>query len=175
MLTELSTAWWRVCSRPSAGTFRQMASGKSHVKTFVGVLVAAMLGGGLSWVAHWLLRDARMEFMGLASVWVKSGTPAPVATWVVLVPLGVVYGFYSFQIVLFLFARILGGKGEVDPILRTRKGRGLGVACSRCTSSSAVVERRSVWAVGAVGNAQRFPSRCGRAVRFARPQRRQLP
>ena len=64
---------------------------------------------------------------------------------------------------------------EVDPILRTRKGRGLGVACSRCTSSLAVVERRSVWAVGAVENAQRFPSRCGRAVRFARPQRRQLP
>ena len=38
---------------------------------------------------------------------------------------------------------------EVDPILRTGKGRGLGVACSRCTSSTAVVERRSVWAVGA--------------------------
>jgi hypothetical protein len=29
-----------------------------------------------------------------------------------LVPLGVVYGFYSFQIVLFLFARMLGGKGS---------------------------------------------------------------
>ena len=71
--------------------------------------------------------------------------------------------------------RLPDGWTEVDPILRTRKGRGLGVACSRCTSSSAVVERRSVWAVGAVGNAQRFPSRCGRAVRFARPQRRQLP
>jgi hypothetical protein len=51
-----------------------------------------------------------MEFMGLASVWVKSGTPAPVADWVLLVPLGVVYGFYTFQIVLFLFARVLGGK-----------------------------------------------------------------
>jgi hypothetical protein len=53
-----------------------------------------------------------MEFMGLASVWVKSGTPAPVADWVLLVPLGVVYGFYTFQIVLFLFARVLGGKGS---------------------------------------------------------------
>jgi hypothetical protein len=89
-----------------------MASGKSHVKTFVGVLVAAIGGVGLSWVAHWLLRDPRMEFMGLASVWVKSGTPAPVTSWVVLVPLGVVYGFYTFQIVLFLFARVLGGRGS---------------------------------------------------------------
>jgi hypothetical protein len=50
--------------------------------------------------------------MGLASFWVKSGTPAPVGSWVVVVPLGVVYGFYSFQIVLFLFARLLGGKGS---------------------------------------------------------------
>jgi hypothetical protein len=111
MLAELTTAWWRVCSRPSTDTFRQAASGTSHVKTFAGVLVAAILGVGLSWVAHWFLGDAQAEFMGLASVWVKSGTPAPVANWVLLVPLGVVYGFYTFQIVLFLFARILGGKG----------------------------------------------------------------
>ncbi len=112
MLAELTTAWWRVCSRPSTDTFRQAASGTSHVKAFAGVLVAAILGVGLSWVAHWLLGDPQAEFMGLASVWVKSGTPAPVANWVLLVPLGVVYGFYTFQIVLFLFARILGGKGS---------------------------------------------------------------
>jgi RHS repeat-associated protein len=68
---------------------------------------------------------------------------------------------------------------EVDPILRTKTGRVLGVACSVThpdgTPVVAVVERLSVWAVGAVGNAQRFPSRCGRAIRFARPQWRQLP
>lgn len=112
MLAELTTGWWRVCSRPSTDTFAQAAAGRSHVKTFVGVLLAAIVGVGLSWVAHWLLRDPRMAFMGLASVWVKSGTPAPVATWALLVPLGVVYGFYTFQIVLFLFARMLGGKGS---------------------------------------------------------------
>jgi Xaa-Pro aminopeptidase len=59
---------------------------------------------------------------------------------------------------------------EVDPILWTKKWLGLGVACSDCATS--VPQTR---AVGAVENAQRFPSRCGRAVRFARPQRRQLP
>ena len=68
---------------------------------------------------------------------------------------------------------------EVDPILRTRKGWVLGVACSVTHPDStpvvAVVERPSVWAVGAVGNAKRFPSSCGRAIRSARPQLRQLP
>jgi hypothetical protein len=112
VLAELTKAWWRVCSRPSTDTFRQAANGQSHVKTFAGVLVAAIFGAGLSWVAHRLLHDPRVEFMGLASAWVKTGTPAPVADWVVLVPLGVIYGFYTFQIVLFLFARILGGKGS---------------------------------------------------------------
>jgi len=112
MLAGLTAAWWRVCSGPSTDAFRKAADGQSHVKAFAGVLVAAIFGVGLSWVAHWLLRGPRVEFMGLASVWVKSGTPAPVASWVLLVPLGVVYGFYTFQIVLFLFARILGGKGS---------------------------------------------------------------
>jgi hypothetical protein len=112
MVAQLATAWWRVCSRPSTGAFRQAASGQSHVKTFVGVLVAAIFGVGLSWVVHWLLRDSRAEFIGLASMWVRSGSQAPVASWIVLVPLGVVYGFYTFQIVLVLFARLLGGKGS---------------------------------------------------------------
>lgn len=49
---------------------------------------------------------------GLASVWVKSGTPAPIGSRLIVVPLGVVYGFYSFEIVLFLFARMLGGRGS---------------------------------------------------------------
>ncbi len=112
MLIELITAWWRVCSRPSADAFRRAAGGQSHLKTLAGVLVAAIIGVGLSWVTHWLLHDPQVEFMGLASVWIRSGTRAPVANWVLLVPLGVVYGFYTFQIVLFLFARILGGKGS---------------------------------------------------------------
>ena len=111
MLPGLATAWWYASSRPSTDTFRRAISGKGHIKTLAGVLVGAVLGVGLSWVTHRLLHDPGDDFMGLASVWVKSGTPAPVSNWVVLVPLGVVYGFYSFQIVLFLFARLLGGKG----------------------------------------------------------------
>jgi hypothetical protein len=114
MLAELTTASWRVCSRPSTDTFRKAAGGRSHIKALLGILLAAILGALLSWVTHVLLRDPRSEFMGLASVWVKGGTPAPVGSWVLLVPLGVVYGFYSFQIVLFLFARMLGGKGSFE-------------------------------------------------------------
>jgi hypothetical protein len=112
MPTELTTAWWHVSTRPSADAFRNAISGKSHLKTFTGVLFAAILGVGLSWITHRLLHDPDQEFMGLASIWVKSGTPAPWGSWLILVPLGVIYGFYSFEIVLFLFARILGGKGS---------------------------------------------------------------
>jgi hypothetical protein len=50
--------------------------------------------------------------MGLAAVWVERGTPAPFGGWTIVVPLGVVYGFYTFEIVLFFFARLLGGKGS---------------------------------------------------------------
>jgi hypothetical protein len=48
MLAELTTGWWRVCSRPSTNTFRLAAGAQSHVKTFAGVLVGAILGVGLS-------------------------------------------------------------------------------------------------------------------------------
>lgn len=112
MPVGLVAAWWHASTRPSTDTFRRAIDGESHLKTLGGVLVAAVLGVGLSWVTHQVLHDARREFMGLASVWVRSGTPAPLGTWVVVVPLGVVYGFYTFEIVLFLFARLLGGKGS---------------------------------------------------------------
>jgi hypothetical protein len=112
MLATLARAWWHASTRPTTDTFRQAISGKSHVKTLAGVLLAAVLGLACSWVVHCLLQGPRREFMGLASVWVRSGTPAPVATWTVVVPVGVVYGFYSFEIVLFIFARLLGGKGS---------------------------------------------------------------
>ena len=51
---------------------------------------------------------------------------------------------------------------------RTHRPRQRGHLQSREPWSGSVMhssERPSVWAVGAVGNAQRFPSRCGRAVR----------
>ena len=50
--------------------------------------------------------------MGLASIWVRSGTPPPFATWPIVVAGGVIVGFYDFEIVLFIFARLLGGKGS---------------------------------------------------------------
>lgn len=50
--------------------------------------------------------------MGLASVWVAAGSRPPFSSWTVIVPLGVILGFYDFQIVLFIFARLLGGKGS---------------------------------------------------------------
>ena len=112
MLATLARAWWHASTRPTADTFRRAIDGQGHLKTLGGVLVAAVLGVGCSWVAHRLLQDPQSEFMGLASMWVRSGMPAPVATWAVLVPVGVVYGFYSFEIVLFIFARLLGGKGS---------------------------------------------------------------
>ncbi len=112
MLPGLAAAWWRASTRPSTETFSHAVTGKSHVKTLAGVLAGAVLGVGLSWVTHRLLQEPGQDFMGLASVWVKRGTTAPVGSWALVVPLGVVYGFYTFQIVLFLFARLLGGKGS---------------------------------------------------------------
>jgi len=111
MLAVLAGACWRACARPSTATFRDTLAGQSHVKTLTGVLLAAVLGVGCSWLVHLALQGSRQEFMGLASVWVRTGTPAPVANWAAVVAAGVVYGFYSFEIVLFIFARLLGGKG----------------------------------------------------------------
>jgi len=50
--------------------------------------------------------------MGLASIWVRSGTSPPIGSWAAIVPLGVIVGFYDFEIVLFIVARLLGGKGS---------------------------------------------------------------
>jgi hypothetical protein len=61
---------------------------------------------------------------------------------------------------------------EVDPILRTRKGLGLGVACSGCRSFDPLTR-----AVVAVGVGVRLPAskELVGARPFARPQLRQLP
>jgi hypothetical protein len=112
MIMDLASGWWNGFTRPWTPTFRNAISARSHVKTLLGVVAGAVLGAGASWLIHRLVGSREQDFMGLASVWVKSGTPAPFATWAVVVPLGVVYGFYSFEIVLFIFARLLGGKGS---------------------------------------------------------------
>jgi hypothetical protein len=78
----------------------------------VGVAIGALIGLLLSWLTYLLVGPPHQQFMGLASIWVKSGTPPPIGTWAVIVPCGVLYGFYTFQIVLFIVARLLGGKGS---------------------------------------------------------------
>ncbi|HLF35567.1 MAG TPA: hypothetical protein VI583_15090 [Cyclobacteriaceae bacterium] len=50
--------------------------------------------------------------MGIASMWVEKGTPPPFKSWTIIAPLGIIVGFYDFEIVLFIIARILGGKGS---------------------------------------------------------------
>jgi hypothetical protein len=50
--------------------------------------------------------------MGIASVWVAAGTQPPFGSWTVIALAGVILGFIDFEIVLFIFARLLGGKGS---------------------------------------------------------------
>lgn len=42
----------------------------------------------------------------------ETGTQPPFGSWSLIVPLGVIVGFYDFQIVLFIFAWLLRGKGS---------------------------------------------------------------
>jgi hypothetical protein len=112
MIISLATAWWKVFTRPWTSTFQDVISGKSHTKTFVGVVLGVLLGLGLSWLTYQLAGPSQQEFMGLASIWVKNGMPPPVGTWAIIVPCAAVYGFYTFEIVLFIVARLLGGKGS---------------------------------------------------------------
>jgi hypothetical protein len=112
MMISLASSWWNVITRPWTPTFEGAISGKSHLKTFAGVVLGAGLGLGLSWLIHQLVGPPQQDFMGLASIWVKSGTPPPISTWALIVPGGVVWGFYNFEIVLFIVARLLGGKGS---------------------------------------------------------------
>ncbi len=112
MIRDLVISWWRVCRRPWAPVFARELGGKSNVKTFVGVALGALLGLLVSWVLHQLAGKSHGEFMGLASMWLKSGTPPPLLSWTFLVPCGVIIGFYDFEIILFIVARLLGGKGS---------------------------------------------------------------
>jgi hypothetical protein len=111
MIVSLATSWWNAFTRPWTPTFQGAISGTSHLKTFVGVVLGAVLGLGLSWLTHQLVNPPQQDFMGLASIWVKSSTPPPIGTWAVIVAGGVVWGFYNFEIVLFIAARLLGGRG----------------------------------------------------------------
>jgi len=112
MIAEIATSWWSVVRRPWAATFDCELRGKSKMKTFAGVSAAALLGLILSWTLHQTIGSSRDTFMGLASIWLKAGTPPPFGTWALLVPCGVIIGFYDFELALFIVARLLGGKGS---------------------------------------------------------------
>lgn len=112
MVKCLLTSWWRAVLRPWTSTFSNELRGKSHTKTFAGVSIAALLGVLLSWSLQQTAGQSRGPFMGLASIWLKSGTPPPFWSWEILVPCGVIVGFYDFEIILFIVARLLGGKGS---------------------------------------------------------------
>lgn len=106
------SSWLHVLTRPYTPVFRDELARKSNLRTLIHVAVAAVLGIGLSWLAHLLFGRPAREFMGLASVWVPAGTQPPFSSWAAVVPAGVILGFYDFQIVLFIFARLLGGRGS---------------------------------------------------------------
>jgi len=112
MVKSLVASWWNVVLRPWAANFCSELGGKSNAKTFAGVSIAAMLGTLLSWSLHQTIAQSRGPFMGLASIWLKSGTPPPFGSWEILVPCGVIVGFYDFEIALFIVARLFGGTGS---------------------------------------------------------------
>jgi len=112
MVKSLATSWCNAVLRPWTSTFCGELGGKSNAKTFVGVSIAAFLGTLLSWSLHHTIGQSRCPFMGLASIWLKSGTPPPFSSWETLVPCGVIVGFYDFEVALFIVARLFGGKGS---------------------------------------------------------------
>jgi len=108
----LFISWWKAFLHPWTPTFRDALDHKSNLRTWVGVAAGALLGFSLSWLAHLLSGQPPQAYMGIASIWVAAGTPPPFSSWVVIALLGVILGYFDFEIVLFIFARLLGGKGS---------------------------------------------------------------
>jgi hypothetical protein len=108
----LFKSWWQAFRSPQTPVFRDALQHQSNIHTWVGVAVGALLGLGLSWLVSLLSGQPPQAFMGIASIWVAAGTRPPFSSWAVITPLGVVLGFLNFEIVLFIFARLLGGKGS---------------------------------------------------------------
>jgi hypothetical protein len=111
-ILDLLRSWLRVSLHPWTPIFRDELGHKSNLLTLAGVTAGALLGLALSYLVHLLTAPPGQEYMGIASIWVDPGTPAPFASWALIAPLGVIIGFYDFEIVLFIFARLLGGKGS---------------------------------------------------------------
>lgn len=112
MFITLFKSWQNITLHPWTSAFRDALPNKSHVATLANVTIAAILGLGLSWITYLITGQAVGEFRGLAAIWVDKGTQPPFSSWSLIVPLGVVVGFYDFQIVLFIFSWLLRGKGS---------------------------------------------------------------
>jgi hypothetical protein len=112
MSATLFKSWLRVFPRPWTPVFRDELDHRSNLRTLVGVATGALLGLGLSWLIHLLSGQPPQAYMGIASIWVAAGTPPPFASWTIIAFGGVILGFVNFEIVLFIFARLLGGKGS---------------------------------------------------------------
>ena len=108
----LFKSWLRVFRHPWTPVFREELNHKSNIRTLIGVTAAALLGLGLSWLAHLLSGQSAEQYMGITSIWVDAGTQPPFSSWSLIALVGVILGFYDFEIVLFIFARLLGGKGS---------------------------------------------------------------
>lgn len=108
----LFKSWWRVLRHPWTPVFREELDHKTNIRTLMGVTVATLLGLGLSWLVHLLSGQSAQQYMGITSIWVDAGTQPPLGSWSLIALVGVILGFYDFEIVLFIFARLLGGKGS---------------------------------------------------------------
>lgn len=111
----LFKSWLRVFLHPWTPVFGEELDRRSNVRTLVGVSLAALLGLGLSWLIHLLYGQSAQEYTGITSIWVKAGTQPPFSSWSMIVLVGIILGFYDFEIVLFIFARLLGGKVRLAP------------------------------------------------------------
>ena len=112
MKLDFFNSWMNVSLHPWTSVFADELKHKSHIVTFVSITIASLLGLGLSWVIHTLTGQDPNEFKGLVSAWIDSTTQPPFLSWSTIIPLGVIVGFYDFQIVLFIFAWLLRGKGS---------------------------------------------------------------
>jgi hypothetical protein len=108
----LFKSWLNVFFRPQISNFRDELHLKNHILTLANIVLGACLGFGLSWLIHLLFGQPVQVFMGIVSVWVEPGTQPPFSSWSLIVLGGVILGFFDFEIVLFIFARLLGGKGS---------------------------------------------------------------
>lgn len=105
-------SWWRVFLHPLTSVIQGELGKKSNTRTLIGIAAAAVIGLGLSWLVHLITGQSPQAYKGITSIWVAPDTLPPFASWTIIALLGVILGFFDFEIVLFIFARLLGGKGS---------------------------------------------------------------